>query len=118
MAETLHDQMAGLLGVVRYDSGVIRGTTADKINYSLVADGPMLTRLAVHMTRHATAHGGSRNWMNGRTVEDRERFRESAFRHFMQWYYGMDDEDHAAAALFNINGAEYVNERLREGGDQ
>jgi hypothetical protein len=37
-----------------------------------------------------------------------DRFRESAFRHFMLWYLGHVDEDHAAAVFFNINGAEYV----------
>jgi hypothetical protein len=29
----------------------------------------------------------------------------------MQWYFGEDDEDHAAAVFFNITGAEYVADR-------
>jgi predicted oxidoreductase len=31
----------------------------------------------------------------------------------MQWFLGDRDEDHAAAVLFNINGAEYVREKMR-----
>ncbi len=30
----------------------------------------------------------------------------------MQWYGGNTDEDHAAAVIFNINGWEYVSEKL------
>jgi hypothetical protein len=46
--------------------------------------------------------------MKARGLEEYERFRESAFRHFLQWFNGETDEDHAAAVYFNINGAEYV----------
>jgi hypothetical protein len=41
------------------------------------------------------------------------RFKESALRHFIQWIDGNVDEDHAAAVLFNINGAEYIKEKLK-----
>jgi hypothetical protein len=41
-----------------------------------------------------------------------ERFQESAARHFEQWLEGENDEDHAAAVFFNINGAEYVKAKL------
>jgi hypothetical protein len=33
-----------------------------------------------------------------------------------QWFRGDSDEDHAAAVIFNINGFEYVKEKLREAG--
>jgi hypothetical protein len=30
----------------------------------------------------------------------------------MQWFFGENDEDHAAAVFFNITGAEYVKEKI------
>jgi hypothetical protein len=45
--------------------------------------------------------------------EELDRFRASAARHFAQWMAGDTDEDHASAVWFNINGAEYVKERLK-----
>ena len=95
-----------------FSSGMVRDVTEDKTNWSLVADGPMLERWAEHMTKGASKYS-ARNWMMARSNDERERFRESAFRHFMQWYAGEADEDHASAVFFNINGAEYVKEYHR-----
>jgi hypothetical protein len=92
---------------LQFDSGMIRDITSDKIKWHFVADGPMLKRWAVHMTKGATKYS-DRNWMKANSEAEAERFRESAFRHFMQWYNGDYDEDHAAACFFNINGYEYV----------
>jgi len=56
----------------------------------------------------------ARNWEKASTIDELERFMESAFRHFVQWYMGADDwEDHAAAVYFNIQGAEFVKERMQ-----
>ena len=55
---------------------------------------------------------GKRNWMKAREQEELDRFKESALRHFLQWYDGDTDEDHAAATIFNMNGAEYVKEQI------
>ncbi len=71
----------------------------------------MLDRWARHLTT-GEATRGKRNWMNAHTPEDLERFRESAVRHFFQWYWGVNGEDHAAATFFNMNGAEYKVEKL------
>lgn len=90
-----------------FDSGMVRDTTKGKTNWSLVADGPMLGRYAEHLTKGAVKYD-ARNWMQAEGQAEADRFRESAFRHFMQWYLGDTDEDHAAAVWFNINGAEYV----------
>lgn len=90
-----------------YDSGMVRDTVEGKTNWSLVDDGPMLERWADHLTKGAKKYA-PRNWMKARGIAEYQRFRESAFRHFMQWYRGDLDEDHAAAVFFNINGAEYV----------
>ena len=94
-----------------FSSGMVRDTSDDKIDYTLIMDGPMLKRWAVQMTEGAKKYD-KRNWMKASGVKERERFKESALRHFIQWFYGEQDDDHAAAVFFNINGVEYVNSRL------
>lgn len=94
-----------------FDSGMVRDTTEGKTMWHLVADGPMLRRWAELLTRGAVKYA-VRNWMKANSEEELERARESAFRHFIQWYMGEDDEDHGAAVFFNINEVEYVKGRL------
>lgn len=101
----------------RFDSGMVRDTTENKIGWHRVADGPMLRRWAEHLTKGAAkypdvAHGVA-NWTLAEGDAELERFRQSAFRHFMAWYYGEVDEDHAAAVFFNVNGCEDV--RAKQG---
>ncbi len=93
----------------QFDSGMVRDTTAGKIDYSLMFDGPMFERWADHITKGAVKYT-KRNWMQASGDAELQRFRESAIRHFVQWVRGETDEDHAAAVFFNINGAEYVRE--------
>ena len=95
----------------QFAGGMQRDVTDGKIDYSLVFDGPMLKRWAEHLTKGAIKYL-KRNWMKATGQEELDRFRESAARHFAQWMQGDRDEDHAAAVIFNINGAEYVRERL------
>src|SRR5665213_2537217 len=91
----------------QFESGMVRDTADDKIDWGLIVDGPMIKRWAVHLTKGAVKYS-SRNWMKAEGEPEYDRFRASAFRHFMQWYLGETDEDHAAAVIFNINGTEYV----------
>jgi hypothetical protein len=95
-----------------FASGMVRDTTADKTQYHRINEGPMLERWAKHLTKGAVKYAdnadGTANWTRASGAEEERRFKESAFRHFMQWYRGDRDEDHAAAVFFNINGAEYV----------
>jgi hypothetical protein len=86
---------------------MVRDVATDKLNAALVLDGPMFLRWAQHLTKGAIKYA-KRNWMKAAGDEEYERFRESAVRHFIQWYNGETEEDHAAAVFFNINGAEYV----------
>lgn len=97
----------------KYRSGMVRDVTTDKIDYSLVLDGPMFKRWAQHLTLGAKKYS-KRNWMKASGQEELDRFNESALRHFIQWFYGDKGEDHAAAVFFNINSAEYVKEKLKE----
>jgi hypothetical protein len=91
----------------QFASGMQRDVTEGKTDYSLVLDGPMFERWAAHLTKGAVKYE-KRNWMKADGSEEYVRFKESAFRHFLQWYRGDTDEDHAAAVFFNVNGAEYV----------
>lgn len=95
----------------QFASGMVRDVDANKVFWSLIASGPMLRRWAEHLTAGANKYARD-NWMLAEGNEELVRFRESAFRHFIQWYYGEMDEDHGAAVFFNINGAEFVREKL------
>src|SRR5882672_6824709 len=90
-----------------FDSGMVRDTEDDKTDYSLVSDGPMLERWAEHLTKGAKKYD-KRNWMKAAGPEEMHRFRESAYRHFMQYMSGDTTEDHASAVFFNVNGYEFV----------
>ncbi len=97
--------------LVEYPSGVLRGGKEGKVNPLLVRDGPMMARWAALLSKGAVERG-DRNWMKANTLDDLERFMESACRHFEQWLQNDLDEDHAAAVFFNINGVEYTKEVL------
>lgn len=101
---------------VAFESGMQRDIDTNKTYWHLVADGPMLERWAIHLTKGARKYE-ARNWMKADGEAEYERFRESAFRHFMQWYRGERDEDHGSAVYFNINGAEYVKAKMDRTGD-
>jgi hypothetical protein len=110
-------------------SGMVRDATTGKSRPDLVRDGPMLQRWVAHLTKGAQKYE-ARNWMKASGQEEYLRFMESADRHYNIWYtwmfYGVNiedpanptheplAEDHAAAVFFNINGAEYVQERIDE----
>lgn len=97
----------------KYRSGMKRDMQEGKPRFDLLVpkkqkfEDTLLYRWAMLMARGASKYD-ARNWEKAKDIEEFERFRDSAFRHFMQWFCGETDEDHAAAVLFNINGAEYV----------
>lgn len=93
-------------------NGMVRDVTDDKIDWTLILDGPLLERYAQLLSRGAKKYG-KRNWTlsfsappGPERAATLERFRESAMRHFVQWVRGDLDEDHAAAVVFNLNGYE------------
>lgn len=101
----------------QFASGMVRDVTKGKTQWHRVADGPMLQRWAEHITAGAKKYpdiDGVPNWMKAQSEAEYKRFREGAFRHFMQFMNGDNDEDHAAAVFFNINGMCYVQERMAE----
>jgi len=99
-----------------FAGGMVRDTGAGKTEWHRVTQGPMFKRWAEHLTKGAIKYpdqpDGQANWTLANDLETLLRFKYSAFRHFMQWWFGLQDEDHAAATIFNINGAEYVKGRL------
>lgn len=102
-----------------FDGGMVRDTEEGKVDYTnlILHFEPMGTRYAAHMTKGRQKYPdpmvGVPNWkLADRDPELVERFKRSAARHFKQWLRGDNDEDHAAAVLFNINGAEYVQEMI------
>ena len=99
-----------------FDSGMVRDTEDDKTDYTNLLHGPMFDRWAEHLTRakpkYPDPEPGVPNWTLAEGAEELHRYRRSAFRHFKQWMNGETDEDHAAAVFFNINGVEYVQDKL------
>jgi hypothetical protein len=97
----------------QYDSGMVRDTNQGKPRFDLVLPegvpykDQLFTRVAELMARGAEKYG-DRNWEKAAGAPELARAKESAFRHFMQWYLGETDEDHAAAVFFNIQEAEFV----------
>lgn len=99
-----------------FASGMVRDVTTGKEDFELPLNGPMFDRWAAHLTKGAVkypdAELGVPNWTLANGREELVRFRKSAVRHFRQWLRGDQDEDHAAAVFFNINGYEYVKARM------
>jgi len=99
---------------VDFHSGMRRDVDTGKPRYDLLItpDGfTMMKRWAELMGRGADKYG-EHNWVLANSEAELNRFKASAFRHFMQWIKGEQDEDHAAAVLFNVNAAEYVQKKL------
>lgn len=96
-----------------FDSGMVRDVDTGKPDFFLCLpkgvpyEEQVITRWAALMTRGAEKYD-KRNWEKASGPEELERFRSSAFRHFMQWLCCEEDEDHAVAVFFNIAGAERV----------
>lgn len=95
---------------VDFPSGMRRDVDDGKPRFDLI-DRTMLRRWADHMAKGAKKYGPE-NWRLADSKQELERFRASAFRHFISWLDGETDEDHAAASLFNIAAAEYVKAKL------
>lgn len=90
-----------------FSGGMQRDSAEDKVDYTLLRDGPMYYRWAEHLRKGALKYG-KRNWMKGVGQVELDRAMESALRHMEQWYRGDIDEDHAAAVMFNLNQAEHL----------
>jgi len=98
---------------VDFDSGMVRDIEDNKPDYTYTIQGPMLERWAEHMAKGAAKYGRD-NWMRARSNEELQRFRRSAYRHMIAWLKNEQDEDHAAAVIFNLNAAEYTANKMAD----
>ena len=70
---------------------MVRSDDSAKLDFTLV-DLDMIERFARHLTA-AVPSKGRDNWRRASTEEDVQRFRASAWRHFVAWQRGEIDED-------------------------
>lgn len=97
----------------QFENGGQRDTEEGKPRFDLVLpkDIPykeqMLTRWAELMARGAKKYD-ARNWEKFCTEKELDRAKSSLLRHAMQLVTGEEDEDHAAAVMFNVMVIEYV----------
>lgn len=102
-----------------YESGMVRDTEDGKARFDLLLPkgvpyaNQMLTRFAELMARGAAKYD-PRNWEKADGEEELERYRSSALRHLIQWVTGEDDEDHAAAVMFNLLAGETVKFKIQQ----
>lgn len=102
-----------------FSSGMQRDTSKGKPRFDLLRpknvpyEEQMLTRFARLMERGAEKYS-ARNWESADSEEELDRFLEAADRHMAQWLSGETDEDHAAAVMFNILGAETTKYRIAQ----
>ncbi len=94
----------------KFVGGMERDTEAGKPRYDLCWK-PLYKRWAEAMGRGAEKYKEN-NWKLAIGEAERSRFKSSAERHLMQWLNDENDEDHAAAVIFNLAGAEYIKSKL------
>lgn len=106
---------------VQFEGGGMRDSQTGKPRFDLLIPEGMpfekqyLTRVARLMAKGAD-HYEDRNWEKFGDEEALNRAKSSAFRHFMQWFTGETDEDHAASVFFNIQAVEYIKHKLENNG--
>jgi hypothetical protein len=83
----------------QYDTGAKRDNPADKGAFDLVP-WETIWHLAEHYEKGAKKYA-ERNWEKGIPIS---RYFQAAIRHMIQFYMGMDDENHLIAAIWNMIG--------------
>jgi hypothetical protein len=80
-----------------FESGAVRDIRGGKGRFDLLPPEALL-RYAVHMENGAGKYD-DRNWEKGMPIS---RFFDSAMRHMVKYLAGYNEEDHLAAAMWNI----------------
>ena len=94
----------------QFQTGAVRDRQTGKGRFDLLS--PIaLGRLARCMEAGADKYD-DRNWEKG---EPLSRFYDSAVRHMQRYWEGYRDEDHMAAAMWNIHGFIHTEEMIRRG---
>ena len=102
----------GNKGRKTYASGFSRQDDSDKIDYTTIPV-QFIDRFANHMTKGMRIHGRD-NWRSIGSDEQLQRCISSAFRHFMSWYKGQQDQDHLCACAFNMIAYDVMKVKLIE----
>jgi len=93
-----------------FNTGSVRDTSEGKGRYDLIT--PIgLARLAKHYENGARKYQ-DRNWEKGQPIC---RYLDSALRHIYKHLEGHRDEDHLAAAAWNLLGAIHTEEAIERG---
>lgn len=101
----------------QFDSGGQRDTQEGKPRFDLLFpkgvpyEEQLITRWAYLMGRGAEKYT-ERNWELFESQEELDRAKSSALRHLIQLIHDVDDEDHAAAVLFNVLVIENIKRKL------
>lgn len=102
-----------------YESGMLREGEEGKPMFSLLFpkgvpyEETFLTVCAKHMANGAKKYA-TRNWESANTEEEEERFCSSLLRHTIQAVLGEEDEEHLAAAFFNLLALHTVRYRRKK----
>lgn len=93
----------------KFKTGAVRDMHEGKGRFDLL---PMcvLLRLAKHYENGSKKYG-DRNWEKGIPAHS---FADSAMRHFVKYMDGQNDEDHLIAAIWNLMGLAWTEEKRPE----
>jgi hypothetical protein len=94
----------------QFATGAIRDAASDKVRYDLIPL-TVLTRLAQHYTNGSQKYE-DRNWQKGIPVSV---YYASLMRHLVAVMNGKTDEDHTAAAMWNVAGIMWTLEQIETG---
>ena len=101
-----------------HSDGVKRDTQSGKTLYTLMfpkgvpMDEQLIVRVAELYTRGGARYG-NRNWEDSSSEDTLEHHTEALWRHFMKFFFDVQDgEDHAAAIVWNINSVEMARRNI------
>jgi hypothetical protein len=93
-----------------YPSGALREAEPGKGSYELLS--PYAEDRVAKWAEMGAKKYGERNWEDGMPFG---RFFQAAKRHLNKYHRGLDDEDHLAAAIWNISAIIHFEEMIRLG---
>ena len=97
----------------KFPTGATRSEVNDKLEYARFFSPEVLKRRAQYMAKHTVQEDGKKrepdNWKKGMPLQS---YKDSAFRHFHDWWSGIDEEEGICALMFNCEG--YLFELLKK----
>ena len=93
-----------------FDTGSVRDAATGKGRYDLLC--PIAIRREAQLYERGAVKYDVRNWEKGQPTSV---FMDCAMRHLFKHLAGMRDEDHLAAARWNIGGIMFMEEQIRLG---